>query len=126
MARLAIVRADSIGEGNGRSWKKKITTEKSNVAIYERHGHGKKKKTQSLKHDLTSRLPRILARSRRSDGKARRSDGGERVKSYAGKTREKPNGVSPGSLFPRQLFARTLSSERLEHADRIPVGRSNH
>ena len=86
----------------------------------------KKEKTLSLKHDLTSRLPRILARSRRSDGKARRSDGGERVKSYAGKTREETKGVSPSFLFPRQLFASALSSERLEHASGIPVGRSNH
>ena len=54
-----------------------------------------KEKTLSLKHDLNSRLPRILTCSRRSDSKARRSDGGQRVKSYAGKTREKTKGVSP-------------------------------
>ena len=87
---------------------------------------GKRKKTLSLKHDLNSVLPRILARSRRSDSKAPRSDGGERVKSYAGKTREKTKGVSPSFFFPRQLFARAFSSERQEHASRIPVGRSNH
>ena len=93
MARLAIVRADSIGEGNGRSWKKSNNDE---IKCYLRKPRAwEKEKTVSLKHDLNSRLPRILACSRPSDSKAQSSDGGERVKSYAGKTTGKKEGSLP-------------------------------
>ena len=43
---------------------------------------------------------------------SRRSDGGERENSYAGKTR----GDFPLVFFPRQYFAHALRSERLEKA----------
>ena len=61
-----------------------------------------------------------VACSRRSDSRARCSDGGERVKSHAEETRGKKRGESGESLpfffFPRQFFDRTLLSERLEEA----------
>ena len=56
-----------------------------------------------------------IAFPRRSDSRARPSDGGERVKSYAGKTRGKTrgNGSRAREHSPRQFFSRSLLSEPL-------------
>ena len=59
-----------------------------------------------------------MAFPRRSDSRARPSDGEERVKSYAGKTRGKTRGnwSRAREHSPRQFFSRSLLSEPLEQA----------
>ena len=75
-----------------------------------------------------ARIYQRLACSRRSVSRVRCSDDGERVKSYAEKTRGKKRGESGASslplpslvspvFFPRQFFDRVLQSERLEQAN---------
>ena len=86
---------------------KKSSNEEIKCCYLRKARAWEKEKTLSLKHDLNSRLPRILACSRRSDSKARRSDGGQRVKSYAGKEREQTKGVAH-SFFSLVNFSPAL------------------
>ena len=61
--------------------------------------------------------PEVFARNtcRRRLVCCRRSDGGERVKRYAGKA-GKNEGNFPSLVFPPHFFARALLFERLEQA----------
>ena len=79
-------------------------------------------------HGWKARVYQALACSRCSVSRVRCSDDGERVKSYAEKTREKKRGKSGASslpfpslvspvFFPRQFFEHVLLSERLEQAN---------
>ena len=79
-------------------------------------------------HGWKARVYQGLACYRRSVSRVRSSDGGERVKSYAEKTRGKKRGESGASslpfsslvspvFFPRQFFYRALLSECLEQAN---------
>ena len=71
----------------------------------------------------------LLGCSRRLNRRARRSDGGERVKSYAGKTRGKKRIEGRQVFLIRFLFsvlvdfsARALLSKRLEHLFTTAIG----